>query len=82
MGLSRGLKRRFLIEREDAALIRELARRMVKRGMLLWGVVKELEREAIERALDVHGGNATQAAEALGLHRNFVMKWRKGRPSV
>ena len=36
--------------------------------------------EAIERALAVHGGNVTQAARELGMHRNQLRRWLSKHP--
>jgi transcriptional regulator with AAA-type ATPase domain len=36
--------------------------------------------EAIERALQAHAGNVTQAARALGMHRNQLRRWLSKRP--
>ena len=36
--------------------------------------------DAIERALTEHGGNVTQAARLLGMHRNQLRRWLSKRP--
>ena len=36
--------------------------------------IKDLERQAIERALDSVGGNKTHAAKVLGLSRRGLLK--------
>ena len=38
--------------------------------------------EAIERALQDHAGNVTQAARALGMHRNQLRRWLSKRPLI
>jgi transcriptional regulator with PAS, ATPase and Fis domain len=39
-----------------------------------------LDDGAIDAALAAHGGNVTQAAKALGLHRNQLRRWLAKRP--
>ena len=38
--------------------------------------------EAIERVLQDHAGNVTQAARALGMHRNQLRRWLSKRPLI
>ena len=45
---------------------------MVDSGLFFQDAVTEFEKRYIRRVLEVHGGNQSQAAKALGIHRNTL----------
>lgn len=51
-----------------------LVSQMVERGILFDEAVGEFEKKFIKRVLDRVKGNQSQAAQALGIHRNTLSR--------
>ena len=49
-----------------------LIAQMVDTGVFFQDAVSEFEKRFIRRVLDIHGGNQSQTAKALGIHRNTL----------
>jgi len=53
-------------------LMEKLIAQMVDSGLFFQDAVSEFEKRYIRKVLDVSGGNQSQAAKALGIHRNTL----------
>ena len=53
-------------------LIEKLIAQMVDQGMFFPDAVSEFEKRYIRKVLEVSQGNQSQAAKALGIHRNTL----------
>ena len=53
-------------------LIDRLVGQMVDAGVFFQDGVSEFEKRYIRRVLELHRGNQTRAAKALGIHRNTL----------
>lgn len=53
-------------------LIEKLIAQMVDSGMFFPDAVSEFEKRYIRKVLEVSQGNQSQAAKALGIHRNTL----------
>ena len=52
--------------------IERLVGQMVDSGVFFVDAVSEFEKRYIGRVLEMHHGNQSQAAKALGIHRNTL----------
>ena len=55
-------------------LLERLVDEMVAKGILLEDAQREFEKRFITQALGSTGGNLSQAAERLGIHRNTLSR--------
>ena len=49
-----------------------LIAQMVEAGVFFQDAVSEFEKRYIRRVLEINGGNQSQTAKALGMHRNTL----------
>ncbi len=54
--------------------LHRLISEMLDRGLLFEEATKEFEKQFIMKCLERTGGNRTQAANRLGIHRNTLQK--------
>jgi len=54
--------------------LHRLITEMLDRGLLFEEATKEFEKQFIMKCLERTGGNRTQAANTLGIHRNTLQK--------
>lgn len=54
------------------ALLERLIAQMVTDGVFFPDAVSEFEKRYIQKVLEDHQGNRSQAAKALGIHRNTL----------
>ncbi len=54
--------------------LERLITEMLDRGLLFEEATKEFEKQYIMKGLERSGGNRTQTAKALGIHRNTLQK--------
>ncbi len=54
--------------------LHRLITELLDRGLLLEEATKEFEKQFIMKCLERSGGNRTQAANTLGIHRNTLQK--------
>ena len=52
--------------------LERLVAQMVDAGVFFQDAVSEFEKRYIRRVLESNGGNQSQAAKALGIHRNTL----------
>ena len=52
--------------------LERLVAQMVDAGVFFQDAVSEFEKKYIRRVLESNGGNQSQAAKALGIHRNTL----------
>ncbi len=52
--------------------IEKLISQMVDAGVFFQDAVSEFEKKYIRTVLEIHGGNRSNAAKALGIHRNTL----------
>jgi transcriptional regulator with PAS, ATPase and Fis domain len=50
----------------------KLIAELVESGVFFQDAVSEFEKRFIRKVLDVHRGNQSQSAKALGIHRNTL----------
>lgn len=51
-----------------------LVAQMVEKGIFFEEACQEFERRFLKRVLEAHDGNHSQAARALGMHRNTLAR--------
>jgi DNA-binding NtrC family response regulator len=66
----------FVAPEDLPAAVRAGAERQPRPGFHEWKekTLERLEREFLESTLEMHGGNVTQAAQALGIHRSTLQR--------
>ena len=52
--------------------VERLISEMVNDGVFFQDAVSEFEKKYIRKVLELNGGNQSQAAKALGIHRNTL----------
>ncbi len=53
-------------------LLDKLIGELVERGVFFQDAVSEFEKNYIRKVLDLNGGNQSESAKALGIHRNTL----------
>ena len=53
-------------------LMEKLIAQMVDAGLFFQDAVSEFEKRYIRKVLEIHQGNQSEAAKALGIHRNTL----------
>jgi len=52
--------------------VERLISEMVNTGVFFQDAVSEFEKKYIRKVLEIHSGNQSKAAKALGIHRNTL----------